>query len=78
MPRYVRAVAIQRRGGEEADRVDYPASCTSCGRIRDPDDLDALAWSSEHDEPGRVRWLCPRCAREHIMDIEAKLPTDWW
>jgi hypothetical protein len=57
--------------------VDYPESCTMCGRIRNPDDHDALAWSSEHDE-GRRRWLCPRCAREHLRDIEAKLPADWW
>jgi hypothetical protein len=58
--------------------VDRTERCTWCGRIRHPDDFDALAWSSEHDSQRQTRWLCPRCAREHIRDIEAKLPTDWW
>lgn len=53
-------------------------SCAWCAEIRDAADPAALAWVSERDDAGRSRWLCPRCAREHIRDIEAKLPTEWW
>ncbi|QWF79040.1 hypothetical protein HUW46_02444 [Amycolatopsis sp. CA-230715] len=39
--------------------------------------MDALAWVSEH-ERGRVRHLCPDCARSHTRDIEGKLPGEYW
>ncbi|GAA1993315.1 hypothetical protein [Amycolatopsis minnesotensis] len=61
------------------------ARCYRCGRIQDAraDPMDALAWVSEHEhehehERGRVRHLCPDCARSHTRDIEGKLPDEYW
>ncbi|NIH82271.1 transposase [Amycolatopsis viridis] len=53
--------------------------CSRCGvpRNADVDPLDALAWVSDRDG-GALRWLCPRCAREHVRDIEGKLPSEYW
>lgn len=54
-------------------------TCFGCGARRDgqADPVDALAWMAER-ERGSVRWLCPRCAREHARDIESKLPSEEW
>jgi len=54
-------------------------ACSRCGRLRDvdADPVAALAWVAER-ERGAVRWLCPRCARDHVRDIEAKLPAEYW
>jgi hypothetical protein len=50
-------------------------NCRSCGvRRADQDAVTALAWVYE---PGD-RWLCPRCARTQIREIESKLPDEWW
>jgi hypothetical protein len=54
------------------------ASCERCGALRDPAAATALTWASERIAGGRVRWLCPDCARRHVRDIEAKLPSEWW
>jgi len=53
--------------------------CSRCGVRRNPEEnpVEALAWVSERDG-GALRWLCPRCAREHVRDIEGKLPTEYW
>jgi hypothetical protein len=55
------------------------AACTRCGRTRSADDAPAaaLAWVSTR-ERGVLRWLCPDCARQHVRDIEAKLPDEYW
>jgi len=37
----------------------------------------ALAWVSTR-ERGALRWLCPDCARQHVRDIEGKLPDEYW
>jgi hypothetical protein len=37
----------------------------------------ALAWVSTR-ERGVLRWLCPDCARQHVRDIEGKLPDEYW
>ncbi|GLW94015.1 hypothetical protein [Actinokineospora globicatena] len=53
-------------------------TCSLCGRTRDGEPpVRALAWVSEQDERGQT-WLCPECAREHVRDIEGKLPADYW
>jgi hypothetical protein len=31
----------------------------------------------ENDRRGQ-RWLCPACARQHVRDIEGKLPAEYW
>jgi hypothetical protein len=56
-----------------------PAACTRCGRTRgtDEDPATALAWVSSR-ERGGLRWLCPACARQHVRDIEGKLPDEYW
>lgn len=52
--------------------------CGGCSATREAetDPALALAWVSERERDA-VRWLCPRCAREHVRDIEAKLPTEY-
>jgi hypothetical protein len=37
----------------------------------------ALAWVLENTPRGQV-WLCPDCARNHVRDIEGKLPDEYW
>ncbi|WP_290053359.1 hypothetical protein [Amycolatopsis solani] len=56
-----------------------PPACTRCGRRRSDDDdpATALAWVSTR-ERGALRWLCPDCARQHVRDIEGKLPDEYW
>ncbi|SFW92369.1 hypothetical protein [Amycolatopsis australiensis] len=56
-----------------------PVVCTRCGRTRgrDEDPATALAWVSSR-ERGGLRWLCPDCARQHVRDIEGKLPDEYW
>lgn len=56
-----------------------PVGCTRCGRIRgaDEDPATALAWVSSR-ERGALTWLCPDCARQHVRDIEGKLPDEYW
>ena len=55
------------------------ATCSHCGRARsaERDSLDSLSWVSTKED-GRERWLCPGCARDHVRDIEAKLPDEYW
>ena len=49
-------------------------SCARCGA--EQEQTSALAWSFE---PGpQERWLCPKCARRHVREIEAKLAPEWW
>jgi hypothetical protein len=53
-------------------------SCARCGRSRAEDDaLTAMSWVTDVDERGS-RQYCPRCARENIRGIEAKLKDEWW
>jgi hypothetical protein len=49
-------------------------TCETCGATVEDGDPARLAWSVE---PGRGA-LCPGCAREHVRDIEARLPREWW
>ncbi|HLU57508.1 MAG TPA: hypothetical protein VKZ81_18795 [Pseudonocardia sp.] len=53
-------------------------TCRNCGAAREQDAARALAWARERDADGREHWLCPSCAREHVRDIEAKLPHELW
>ncbi|GHF80116.1 ribosomal protein S27AE [Amycolatopsis bartoniae] len=54
-------------------------ACGRCGaqRAAERDPAVLLAWVSERED-GAQRWLCPRCARDHVRDIESKLPTEYW
>lgn len=53
-------------------------ACGRCGTRRSGQDpLAALAWVHQPGERGAL-WLCPACARNHVRDIEGKLPGEWW
>jgi hypothetical protein len=56
-----------------------PVVCSRCGERRagDEDPARALAWVSDR-EGGVLAWLCPGCARDHVRDIEGKLPSEYW
>jgi hypothetical protein len=56
-----------------------PVVCSRCGerRAADEDPMRALAWAADR-ESGVLRWLCPRCARDHVRSIEGKLPPEYW
>ncbi|MEC3978973.1 hypothetical protein [Amycolatopsis sp. H20-H5] len=56
-----------------------PVLCSRCGLARPSDEAPAvaLAWASSR-ERGELRWLCPGCARQHVRDIEGKLPDEYW
>lgn len=57
---------------------DTGARCRTCGRARtDADPLEALSWVCDRSG-ARPQWLCDRCAREHVRDIESKLPAEFW
>jgi hypothetical protein len=50
-----------------------------CGETSDAaDDTVPLGWMVEHDRHGRIRTVCPACARRHARAIEAKLDEEWW
>ncbi|RZS32236.1 hypothetical protein EV193_11380 [Herbihabitans rhizosphaerae] len=54
------------------------ATCSRCGRLRSTvPPGEALAWVAER-ERGVTRWLCAGCARQHVRDIEGKLPSEYW
>jgi hypothetical protein len=55
-----------------------PEICQRCRKARDTTHPSSLAWGRERMPDGRVFWLCPDCARQHLRDIEAKLPFEWW
>lgn len=64
-------------GGETAGG-GTPVTCGLCGVDGGAEGTAAgLGWLRE-SEAGRRRWLCPRCVREHVRDIEGKLPTEYW
>jgi hypothetical protein len=54
-------------------------SCSRCRSLRhlDTDPVTALTWVVAY-EHGTQLWLCPKCVREHVRDIEAKLPLEFW
>lgn len=55
-----------------------PVACGLCGHRGAAETVaTGLGWLRE-SEAGRTRWLCPRCVRDHVRDIEGKLPTEYW
>jgi hypothetical protein len=46
-------------------------TCERCGA--QGSDGELLTWCLEPEQA-----FCPECARAHVRDIEAKLPTEWW
>jgi hypothetical protein len=61
------------------------ATCSWCGAVADP---PPPTWSLSTDErmaegrpDGPTRgpeWLCEKCTRENIRNIEGKLDSAWW
>jgi hypothetical protein len=57
--------------GDDAPGVP---TCAICGHTDD----SGLGWMLEQDRRrGPIR-VCPRCQRDHLRAIEAKLPREWW
>jgi hypothetical protein len=53
-------------------------TCSRCGASRaDDPPVRALSWVMDKTDRGTV-WLCPDCARDHVRDIEGKLPDEYW
>lgn len=54
-------------------------TCAWCGTAVDPagDPAAALTWTMSV-EGSAERWFCPRCARDHLRSIEAKLDSGDW
>ncbi len=54
-------------------------TCVLCGTVAEteaPDEIP-LGWSLSTSPRGRVL-TCPKCVREHVRSIEAKLDESWW
>lgn len=55
-------------------------TCAVCGTTQDGEadgGLEALAWVATH-ERGQDLHLCPRCARDNLRAIEAKLDVEYF
>ncbi|MCR3719661.1 MULTISPECIES: hypothetical protein [Prauserella salsuginis group] len=62
----------------EATYDEPPVTCALCGERGGSEAAAAgMGWLRESDA-GRTRWLCPRCVRDHVRDIEGKLPAEYW
>ncbi|MGA6166930.1 hypothetical protein [Amycolatopsis magusensis] len=57
--------------------ADEVIACSRCGARRGADPAEAMTWSTQVDR-GVRRWLCPNCSRNHVRDIEGKLPDEYW
>ena len=51
-------------------------ACVVCGAVVDADAIP-LGWSMSTSDRGKV-FTCPKCVREHVRSIEAKLDEAWW
>ncbi|HUF32544.1 MAG TPA: hypothetical protein VMN58_04955 [Acidimicrobiales bacterium] len=53
-------------------------SCRRCGATGEaPDDGLPTGWAMS-SEGGRTTFLCMRCTRANLRDIEARLSEEWW
>ena len=52
-------------------------TCVVCGAVADGDADVQLGWSMSTSDRGKV-FTCPRCVRENVRSIEAKLDEAWW
>jgi hypothetical protein len=53
-------------------------TCDRCGAAPPAGaDRPPLTWTTTAS-PGGQRWLCDRCAREHLRSIEGRLDEQWW
>lgn len=57
--------------------MSEPVVCATCGTPAPDVESERFAWSLAV-ERGRSVWTCPRCARDNLRSIEAKLEQDWW
>ena len=51
-----------------------PIACSWCGTTVDE---VPLTWMLQASSRGTLR-LCEVCTRDHVRQIEAQLPTEWW
>ncbi|HTN78425.1 MAG TPA: hypothetical protein VMK16_02030 [Acidimicrobiales bacterium] len=52
-------------------------TCVVCGTVADDPETVPLGWSMSTSERGK-EFTCPRCVRENVRSIEAKLDEAWW
>ena len=58
--------------------TQHPVICQVCGRAPDAAEGDpSLTWMMDSDG-ARRRWTCPRCVRDNVRALEAKLEPEWW
>jgi hypothetical protein len=53
---------------------ERPVACAWCGTSAE--ELPAT-WTCQFGERGR-EWLCERCTREQLRNIEGRLDAQWW
>lgn len=51
--------------------------CSRCGTVAVDDPAAALTWTRSVDD-GVMHLYCPRCSREHVRSIEARLDEQYW
>jgi len=58
--------------------MDSPASGVSCSLCGTTVPEAPISWMLETEPRRGQRWVCDRCAREHVRAIESKLDQSWW
>jgi hypothetical protein len=53
---------------------DAAATCSWCGTTVD---AAPVTWTVQTGARG-VEYLCDRCTRDNVRQIESSLPTDYW
>lgn len=49
-------------------------SCVWCGTtVEEP----PPTWTVQSGERG-LEWLCEKCTRDNLRNIESSLPSEWW
>ena len=57
-----------------ADERSEAAACSWCGTVADP---PPATWTVQTG-PRAVEYLCDRCTREQLRNIESSLPQEYW
>jgi hypothetical protein len=67
---------VDTRMEEPKLHSQHKVVCVGCGRTADE---PPLTWSRRMGRRGIVdpAWLCDRCTREHLREIEAELDDIW-
>jgi hypothetical protein len=52
------------------------ATCSWCGTTAEGDEVP-VTWTVQTGERG-IEYLCDRCTRDNVRNIEGYLPSDYW